>query len=161
MSRPIQTESKPHAKESSPSREQRGNGHYIVNEQVGYILRVAMQRHYSIFMSMMVGELTQTQFATLAKLLEKGPCSQNHLGRLIDLDAPTIKGVIDRLQARGLVASVADPAHKRRRIVSLTRKGEILTRKAVEIGPKITEATLKGFSLQERTQLLSLLDRLS
>jgi len=62
-------------------------GRYVVNEQIGYLLRVAMQRHKAIFTAMMVDDLTQTQFATLAKLFENGPTSQNLLGRLIALDA--------------------------------------------------------------------------
>ena len=58
-------------------------GRYVLDEQVGFLLRVAMQRHTSIFTSRMIDGLTQTQFAALAKLYEVGPCSQNHLGRLI------------------------------------------------------------------------------
>ena len=72
-------------------------GRYVLDEQVGFLMRVAMQRHTSIFTSRMIEALTQTQFAALAKLYEVGPCSQNHLGRLIYLDAATIKGVVDRL----------------------------------------------------------------
>src|SRR5215813_5220824 len=82
-----------------------GAAGYVLDEQVGFLLRIATQRHTSLFMSRMVEGLTQTQFAALAKLLEVGPCSQNHLGRLIYLDAATIKGVVDRLRARGLVAT--------------------------------------------------------
>jgi len=63
-------------------------GCYVLDEQVGFQLRVAMQRHSSIFTARMIEGLTQTQFAALAKLYEVGPCSQNHLGRLIYLDAP-------------------------------------------------------------------------
>ena len=81
----------------------------MLDEQVGFLLRVAMQRHTSIFMSQMIDGLTQTQFAALAKLLEVGPCSQNQLGRLIYLDAATIKGVVDRLKLRGFVTSQDDP----------------------------------------------------
>ena len=54
----------------------------------------------------MIEGLTQTQFAALAKLHEVGPCSQNQLGRLIYLDAATIKGVVDRLSARGFVTAL-------------------------------------------------------
>ena len=46
----------------------------------------------------------------LAKLLEVGPCSQNHLGRLIYLDAATIKGVVDRLSARGFLRKLVGVA---------------------------------------------------
>jgi len=56
---------------------------YVLDDQVGFLMRVAMQRHTAIFMSRMIEQLTQTQFAALAKLYEVGPCSQNHLGRLI------------------------------------------------------------------------------
>src|ERR1043166_2935274 len=96
---------------------------YVLDEQVGFLLRVATQRHTAIFMSRMVEGLTQTQFAALAKLHEVGPCSQNHLGRLIFLDAATIKGVVDRLQARGFVTAAHDRQDRRRRAVTLTEEG--------------------------------------
>src|SRR5712691_4916474 len=84
------------------------HGRYVLDDQAGFLMRVAMQRHTSIFTSRMVEALTQTQFAALSKLHEVGPCSQNHLGRLIYLDAATIKGVVDRLGARGFVTALAD-----------------------------------------------------
>ena len=43
---------------------------YVLDEQVGFLMRVAMQRHTSIFSSRMIEGLTQTQFAALAKLYE-------------------------------------------------------------------------------------------
>ena len=95
----------------------------MLDDQVGFLLRVAMQRHTTIFMSRMVEGLTQTQFAALAKLYEVGPCSQNHLGRLIYLDAATIKGVVDRLCLRGFVTALNDPKDRRRRAVALTERG--------------------------------------
>lgn len=88
---------------------------YLLDEQIGFLLRVAMQRHTAIFMSRMIEALTQTQFAALSKLHEVGPCSQNHLGRLICLDAATIKGVVDRLSLRGFVTALSDPKDRRRR----------------------------------------------
>src|SRR3972149_5970130 len=81
-----------------PAAEPAAEGRYVLDEQVGFLLRVAMQRHTAIFTARMIEALTQTQFAALAKLYEVGPCSQNHLGRLIYLDAATIKG--DRKSTR-------------------------------------------------------------
>src|SRR5215471_14975081 len=106
---------------------------YVLSEQVGFLLRVAMQRHTAIFTARMIEELTQTQFAALAKLLEAGPCSQNHLGRLIYLDAATIKGVVDRLRARGLVATAGDANDRRRRAVTLTLAGRRVTEAAIAV----------------------------
>src|SRR5450631_3761422 len=90
------------------------HGRYVLDDQVGFLLRVAMQHHTSIFTTRMIEGLTQTQFAALAKLYEVGSCSQNHLGRLIYLDAATIKGVVDRLGARGHVTALNDPNDRRR-----------------------------------------------
>jgi hypothetical protein len=68
---------------------------YVLDEQVGFALRQAQQRHTTIFAAKMIEDLTPTQWAALAKLRELGDCSQNHLGRLTAMDAATIKGVVD------------------------------------------------------------------
>src|SRR4051812_40487987 len=113
-------------------------GQYVLDEQVGFLMRIAMQRHTAIFMSRMMEALTQTQFAALAKLYEVGPCSQNHLGRLIYLDAATIKGVVDRLNARGFVTALNDQKDRRRRAVTLTERGRAVTQEATAVAATIT-----------------------
>jgi MarR family transcriptional regulator, lower aerobic nicotinate degradation pathway regulator len=134
---------------------------YLIGEQIGYLLRVAMQRHRSVFQSMMLHDLTQTQYATLVKLLEQGPVTHNRLGRSIELDAPTIKGVIDRLVTRGFVESKGDPGHKSRRVVDLTPLGLKVTKSAKEVGRTITKVTLAPLSNPERERLAALLKRIS
>src|ERR1700749_4445783 len=129
---------------------------YVVSEQVGFLLRVAMQRHTAIFMSRMIEGLTHTQFAALAKLLEVGPCSQNHLGRLIYLDAATIKGVVDRLLARGFVTTGHDPQDRRRRAVTLTPSGRRVTEAAIAVAAEITAQTLAPLSVEEQRAVLRL-----
>jgi DNA-binding MarR family transcriptional regulator len=134
---------------------------YVLDEQIGFLLRVAMQRHTSIFTANMVEGLTQTQFAALSKLHEVGPCSQNHLGRLIYLDASTIKGIVDRLQLRGLVATCDDPSDKRRRAVTLTDKGRRATEAATSVATKITRKTLAPLTSEEQKAVLKLLHKLT
>src|ERR1700712_827530 len=111
---------------------------YVVDSQVGFLMRVAMQRHTSIFMSNMVDDLTQTQFAVLAKLHEVGPSSQNHLGRLVYLDAATIQGVVDRLGLRGFITTGSDPTDRRRRAVSLTEKGARVVDAAIRVAAEVS-----------------------
>jgi len=134
---------------------------YTLDEQVGFLLRVAMQRHTSIFMSQMVARLTQTQFAALAKLLEAGPCSQNHLGRLIFLDAATIKGVVDRLKLRKFITTQADPGDRRRRAIALTEQGRAVTKQAIEIAGHITATTMVPLSAEEQRTIVRLLKKLT
>ncbi|MET0443736.1 MarR family winged helix-turn-helix transcriptional regulator [Tardiphaga sp.] len=136
-------------------------GGYELDAQVGFLLRVAMQRHTSIFMSNMVDELTQTQFAVMAKLNEVGPCSQNHLGRLVYLDAATIKGVVDRLGLRDLVATGADPNDRRRRAVSLTEKGSRVVEAAIGVAADVTAKTLRPLTVDEQRTLTRLLKKIT
>ena len=139
---------------------QRADG-YVLDTQVGFLMRVAMQRHTSIFTARMTESLTQTQFAALAKLHEVGPCSQNHLGRLIYLDAATIKGVVDRLGARGFLTALNDPNDRRRRAVALTPRGREVTERAMKIAAEITAATMAPLLPQERETVAELLKKLA
>ena len=136
-----------------------GSG-YLLDEQVGFLMRVAMQRHTSIFTARMAEGLTQTQFAALAKLHEVGPCSQNHLGRLIYLDAATIKGVVDRLALRGFLTALNDPKDRRRRAVALTDRGREATEAAIKVAAEITAATLTPLTPEEQRTIARLLKKL-
>lgn len=135
-------------------------GRYVLDEQVGFLLRVAMQRHTSILTSRMIESLTQTQFAALAKLHEVGPCSQNQLGRLIYLDAATIKGVVDRLGVRGFVTALGDPTDRRRRAVALTERGRQVTEAAMVVAAEITAATLAPLTVDEQQLVTRVLKKL-
>ena len=134
---------------------------YELDGQVGFLLRAAMQRHTSIFMSNMVEDLTPTQFAVMAKLREVGPDSQNHLGRLVYLDAATIKGVVDRLVLRGFVSTDSDPKDRRRRAVSLTEQGKRVVETAVGVASDVTSKTLRPLTLDEQRALTRLLKKLT
>jgi DNA-binding MarR family transcriptional regulator len=133
---------------------------YVLEQQIGFVMRVAMQRHTVIFMSRMVAGLTQTQFAALAKLADVGPCSQNHLGRLIYLDAATTKGVVDRLQLRRLISVCPDPHDRRRRAIALTPAGRAVADKAARVAHQITRQTLAPLTAAEQKSALRLLKKL-
>jgi len=133
---------------------------YVLEEQIGFLLRQVWQRHAAIFAREIGINLTPTQWAALIKLGETGPCSQNQLGRLTAMDVATIKGVIDRLTARGLTETCADPADGRRLLVSLTRAGQQLAEQAVPNALTITRETLAPLETKEREMLVALLSKL-
>ena len=64
-------------------------GGYRLEDQVGFYLRRAAQRHAAIFADRMTDELTPTQWAALVKLAEFVSLSQNLLGRETAMDAAT------------------------------------------------------------------------
>jgi DNA-binding MarR family transcriptional regulator len=133
---------------------------YILDEQIGFILRQVSQRHAVIFAREIGINLTPTQWAALSKLSETGPCSQNLLGRLTAMDVATIKGVIDRLSVRGLTETSPDPEDGRRLLVSLTRAGQQLAEKSAPNALAITRETLAPLDVKERETLMALLSKL-
>ena len=133
---------------------------YILEQQVGFILRQVSQRHAAIFAAKIGDDLTPTQWATLAKLLEHGPCSQNLLGRHTAMDAATIKGVVDRLTKRGMVETRPDPKDARRLVVVLTPAGRAIAERARVNADAITEETLQPLTASERSIFLRLLKKL-
>lgn len=133
---------------------------YVLEDQIGFILRQVWQRHAMIFAKEIGINLTPTQWAALAKLTETGPCSQNQLGRLTAMDVATIKGVIDRLTARGLTETSSDPQDGRRLLVSLTRAGQAMAEKAAPNALAITKETLAPLDAKEREVFIALLSKL-
>jgi MarR family transcriptional regulator, lower aerobic nicotinate degradation pathway regulator len=133
---------------------------YVLDEQIGFILRQVSQRHAMIFARDIGADLTPTQWAAMAKLAESGPCSQNQLGRLTAMDVATIKGVIDRLTARGLTETSADPADGRRLRVILTRAGQQLCEKVGSNALAVSRETLAPLDPREREMLVALLDKI-
>lgn len=132
---------------------------YRLEDQIGFKLRLANQRHLEIFAAEMP-EITPRQFAVLAKLGDEGTLSQNHLGRLVAMDAATTKGVVERLLRKGLIETVPSPTDRRRVEISLTAAGRAFLDQAKPVAARISERTARNLSGRELERLLTLLDKL-
>lgn len=148
-------------KTSAPAPRPAPQDDYVLDEQVGYILRLASQRHAAIFQSLMDHDLTATQFAMLIRLGEVGQGSQNQLGRLIAMDVATAKGVVDRLSAKGLITLAPDATDARRRVIRLSAEGRRILDALKACGTAITEETLAPLDPSERRTFLALLRKLT
>lgn len=136
---------------------------YVVDDQVGLLIRRAHQRHAALFLEGMLAaaDLTPTQFTALVKTVELGRVTQNHLGRLAAMDPATIQGVVRRLIARGLVRRRPDPMDRRTAVLTPTPEGLALAARAVACARRITEATLAPLDAEERQRLLALLRKIA
>jgi len=137
-----------------------GGTAYILDDQIGFVLRQAYQRHAALFAEHLGEALTPTQWAVLAKLAELGSSSQNMLGRLTAMDVATVKGVVERLIKRDLIETRPDPEDRRRVVLSLSEPGRALYGKLAAVALEISVLTLAPLEAAERETLLSLLARL-
>lgn len=135
---------------------------YVLEDQVGHLLRRAHQRATGIFLATIGAvQVTPTQWAALVKLHERGELSQNHLGRLTAMDPATIQGVSRRLEARGLIRRSTDPEDRRRTVLAVTEEGAAVVASGLDAARRISADTLAPLPPREQRVFLDLLRRLS
>lgn len=133
---------------------------YVLDDQIGFILRQAYQKHALLFAECFGDDFTPTQWAAIAKLSEVGDCSQNLLGRLTAMDAATIKGVVDRLTKRGFIASSPSLTDRRRVLISLTAAGRKAYGRCVAQAQRVSADTMARLKPRDRAVLVRLLRQL-
>ena len=135
---------------------------YRLEDQVGFLLRRAYQRASSNLIERIGAyDLTAPQFATLARLYERGTLSQNLLGRLVAMEPANIRDVVLRLKKRRLVMTRRDKEDGRLILVSLTASGLSLVGKLLPIEIECTSRTLAALNASEKRLLYDLLGRLA
>jgi len=136
-------------------------GEYVLEDQIGHLLRRAHQRASAIFQSHMAEGLTPQQYAALVKIRDFGSVSQNQLGRAVAMDPATCQGVVQRLIAKRLVQRDDDPQDRRRSLLSVTALGNDIAEKLIPLGRKITAETLAPMTKDEQAAFLELLKKLT
>lgn len=104
-------------------------------------------------------DITATQFQVLRRLWSGEGMNAQNLAREAHLDAATMTGVLDRLEAKGLVRRVRHESDRRAVRVVLTEEGRALEKPLMAIVKKINHHALLGFTPDEREILFSMLDR--
>jgi DNA-binding MarR family transcriptional regulator len=102
----------------------------------------------------------RSEFAVLAALEEYGALSQADIGRRLGLDRNDVNGVLGRLEGRHQVDRRADPANRRRNIVTLTAAGRRHLEELQQHADAVQDELLAGLDPAEREQLHSLLAKL-
>jgi len=136
-------------------------GVYDFSEQVGHLLRRAYQRHTALFQQIIPDtQLTAAQFVVLCAVRDSGACSLSQIVKQTAIDQATVRGVIDRLKSRRLLAVRHDETDRRKVLVSLTREGEELVQTMVPFAFEISEKTFNSFNPAERMALVYLLNKM-
>ncbi|MDI9916837.1 MarR family winged helix-turn-helix transcriptional regulator [Rhodococcus sp. IEGM 1379] len=134
---------------------------YVLDDNIGYLLRRCYQESTALFSGSAPVSLSAPRFAALVRLVERGPLSQNRLGRLISADAATIKGIVGCLRELGAVEVSRDPHDKRQRLVSVTDHGRQLHAAGVVASQDTAADLLAGLSDGEAKMFVELLQKVA
>ncbi|MBR0130249.1 MAG: MarR family transcriptional regulator [Firmicutes bacterium] len=104
--------------------------------------------------------LSGLMHTVLHKVGAMGTCTQEQ----IIPDSLADKGAISRdcarLEELGLITRQPDPENKRRKLLSLTSKGQEIRQELVELDDQTAEMLLRGFTADEKAQFVSYLERM-
>jgi DNA-binding MarR family transcriptional regulator len=101
------------------------------------------------------------EFAVLHHLHLAGPLSQHELGGALGINPSNLVGLLDALEADGLVVRPRDPSDRRRHLVALTPGGHGRLAKAKLAVAQAEQDLLAPLDANEREQLHGLLERLA
>jgi len=103
-------------------------------------------------------ELTFSQYVTL-KMLSNGPAGVTDLARFAELNPGAMTRLLDKLEAKGIIARVADPADRRALNINLTDAGLSMWQDVNQCGQRVLERAMTGMSQDERNQLTRLIEQ--
>ncbi|MGD8386030.1 MAG: MarR family transcriptional regulator [Desulfobacteraceae bacterium] len=121
---------KPHAPTSfpsSPEERRRGAGGYAesILRSLRRIIRAIDQHSRQLSSS---HHLTVPQLVCLHQILQSGPITPGNLAKKVFISQATVTGILDRMEARGLIRRSRNSPDRRQVIVSLTDTGQHMAR---------------------------------
>ncbi|HZY32622.1 MAG TPA: MarR family transcriptional regulator [Rhodanobacter sp.] len=102
-------------------------------------------------------ELTFSQYMTLKKLADGTTAGVTDLARTVDLNPGAMTRLLDKLEAKGLIARVADAGDRRALNIHLTEAGLAIWQDINQCGMRVRERAMHGMSEAERDQLTRLI----
>jgi len=129
--------------------------------QPGHLIRRLQQFAVALFMEETQGlDLTPVQFAALAAAQRQPGMDQRTLAATIGFDTSTTGGVLDRLEARGLLQRSASAEDRRVRLIHVTEDGAAVLRQVTPGMLRAQARMLEPLPASERTAFMRMLDRL-
>lgn len=135
-----------------------------IHTMPGHLIRRLNQIAVALFMERIASvdlNLTPVQFAALSAVRDQPGIDQATVAGMVAYDRATLGKVIDRLDARGLIARRTSPTDRRAKELRLTPAGETLLDAArphiIDIQPEI----LSGLDQDERDTFVRLLQKVT
>jgi DNA-binding MarR family transcriptional regulator len=125
------------------------------------IFRLARMTGYRLTQALASTEMRTSEFAVLHHLHQAGPLSQQELGGALRINPSNLVGLLDALEADGLIVRPRDPADRRRHLVGLTPAGQRRLAHAKRAVAQAEHDLLAPLDRSERAQLHDLLERLA
>jgi DNA-binding MarR family transcriptional regulator len=123
-----------------------------------YLLKVAGSQVHDRWADVIAQfHVSPSQSKVLRALNESGPLGQHQLAQLIAIDPRNAVPLVDSLAERGLLDRGVDPADRRRRVLTLTPRGQQLAAELASVADEVEQDFLSPLSPAEQQSLRQML----
>lgn len=128
----------------------------------GYLLmNISKQLKYSLNQELKKRGLTVQQWAIIQQLSHLDEATSVELTKTLDMDKPTISGIIQRLEKKGLLQKKENFMDKRSYLISLTPLGYKKHKEGQVVSDHLIENYLAALSSEEQQTLKTLLIKIN
>lgn len=119
----------------------------------------AIQRYYEKRLAPF--GFTPSQFYVLSYILGKDEIKFKDLAKYVNIEGPTLTGILDRLERNGFIVRKDDPEDRRSIVISLTSKAKETTLKGMEFVKQLDEQIKSSFTTKEFENCLKVINKIS
>lgn len=134
---------------------------YDFEESVGYW--VTMTSHTirrALDLELAKESITLRQFEVLAWIALEGEQSQVELAERLGIEAPTLAGILARMERDGWLERYGCPEDRRRKRIRATPKAESVWVRMAECCRRVRERAIRGISNEELAELKRICEKL-
>ena len=131
---------------------------YDFDKSVGYWIFAATQDMARAMNEELAAHgITYRQWETLAWVSLAGELSQSELAERMSIEAPTLVGVLDRMERDGWIQRVPAENDRRKKLIRPTERVEPLWAKMVDCAHRVRARAIKGIAPEQLLQLRDVL----
>lgn len=107
-------------------------------------------------------ELTHSQYKILKFLCQNQnqPIRQTDIEKLFSMTNPTVTGILQNLEKKGLVVRIQNPDDKRSKLLMLTERAAPMKDELKLIGESLERQVTENLTEEEKGQLIALLNKI-
>ncbi|GEL04718.1 MarR family winged helix-turn-helix transcriptional regulator [Rummeliibacillus stabekisii] len=130
-----------------------------LKECINFLLSVSQNKVFKYFSKLLEEYgVTPAQYGVLNCLWREGQLSPKQIGEMVHLEAPTVSGILDKMQKAGLIERSVDPNNRRNVLVIATQKSNEI-REEVEVATnKLNDKVLQDLTESDTEALKKALE---
>ncbi|MEL3971131.1 MarR family transcriptional regulator [Rossellomorea oryzaecorticis] len=126
---------------------------------MNFLLSVSQNKVFKYFSKLLEEHgVTPAQYGILNCLWKEGQLSPKQIGSMVYLEAPTISGILDKMQKADLIERSVDPNSRRNVLVTATPKSYELREKIESATTTMNNKVLQNLSESEKDGLKKALE---